>query len=163
MKKEQILKERNCTAEQYKKVCNTLETPDAEDFPISKSPEFFMILEWFRENEKLSIKSAIARYKEFQAESNDVSPVIDEIAPLIDDAAYKILDSLAGVAQSENALLCNELRTALRARVYQLSQEPQYKESFAKFTEGITVDEVGKPYPELTMMEPSTILPPGLD
>jgi hypothetical protein len=160
MKQEQVLKAFDCSAEQYKKISDVLAIPLSEDFPAAKISDFGMVLEWFQENKSLSIKSAIARYKELS--TSEISPVIDEISPLIDDAAHKIMGSLADVAQAEQSMLCDELRTALRARVYQLSQQPEYKSAFAKFTDGVTVEEVGKPYPEL-VPENSTALPPGLD
>lgn len=160
MKQEQVLRAFDCSAEQYKKVSDVLVVPVSEIFPDAKISDFGMVLEWFQENKSLSIKSAISRYKEFSTSA--ISPVIDEISPLIDDAAHKIMGSLADVAQAEQSMLCDELRTALRARIHQLSQQPEYKSAFTKFTEGVTVEEAGKPYPVL-VQENSTALPPGLD
>lgn len=159
MDKQNVLQALKLDDALYKKVCDTLSIDkDAQSFPASKFSDCAMVAEWFQENKSLSVKSAIARYNE-QAQ-NQVSPVIDEIAPLIDDAAHRIMGSLAQVAESEHTALCDELRTTLRARVFQLSQTPEYKAQFAKFTEGVTVDAVGKPFPALIPAD-STALPPG--
>lgn len=161
MKRQNVLDALKIDDATYKKVCDTIAIDkESEDFPPSQFADFAMVAEWFVENKSLSVKSAMTRYQE-QAQDED-SAVIDEIAPLIDDAAHKIMDGLVQVAEYENSVLCSKLRTALRTRLYQLSQSQEYKAQFTKFAQGATVDEVGKPYPQLIPQD-STALPPGPD
>ena len=161
MKKQQVLDALKCSDDRYKKLCETLEIQVSDDFPAAKFADCCEINGWFEENKSLSVKSAIARYKEFMAD--EVSPIIEEIAPLIDEGAHRIMDTLVNVAQEEESSLAEQLRSALRARIYQLSQTSEYKEKFAAFAEGrMTVEEVGKPFPVLNQVN-SEALPPGLD